>query len=276
MRRAALAMSIFLAGTCLLTAQSRKAGQPSFEKQGYESPLPVLLETGTYQYGTTNGYGYWRGADATLWLRGNARFTPIFQFNSQTRPTGTQQNYGFLSFANWSPNFYTTQGVSFSPSRPGAAWFPNQRVDFKAHYKVPWNRRFLLTSGLTHYRFDSPIHGNLYSAGFLYYFPKLIVEGNYYLNHNQPNHRIGHSGTLSAQYGREGRYWVGATVGGGKEVYTYIVETPLEVNLNGVSTTLFFRKWFNRHYGIYAAYDQQTKFGAFSRHGGIGRMFFEF
>ena len=65
-------------------------------------------------------------------------------------------------------------------------------------------------------------------------------------------------------------------VGGGKEVYTYIATTPLEVNLNSVSTQLFLRKWLSRHYGYYISLDHQTKFGGYSRTGVTGRMFFEF
>ena len=49
----------------------------TFERPGYESPLPVLLEVGTYHNAVSNGYGYWRGADATIWIRKNPRFTQI-------------------------------------------------------------------------------------------------------------------------------------------------------------------------------------------------------
>jgi len=248
----------------------------TFERPGYEEPLPVLLEVGTYHSGVNNGYGYWRGTDATLWLRHNPRFTPVFMFNSQTRPGVTQQSYGFFSFANWSKNFYTTQGFSASPKRGGYRLFPQRRFDVKAFYKAPFNRQLVLAAGYSNFSFGSPVKGHIYNAGFIYYRPKMIFEGNYFLNNNQPGNNLASSASMAFQYGQEGKYWVGTVLGGGKEVYTYIAQTPLEVNLNGVSTQVFFRKWLNRHYGIYMSFDHQTKFGAFSRTGGTARMFFEF
>lgn len=248
----------------------------TFERPGYESPLPVLLEVGTYHSGVSNGFGYWRGADAALWLRHNPRFTPVFLFNSQTRPGVTQQNIGFFSFANWTKNFYTTQGFSFSPERKGFSIFPHQRYDVKGFYKAPFNRQLVLAAGYSRFSFGNLVRGDIYNTGFIYYQRKMMIEGNFYVNRNQPDDRVSSSASLAVQRGQEGKYWVGAVVGGGKEVYTYIATTPLEVNLNSVSTQLFLRKWLSRHYGYYISLDHQTKFGAYSRTGVTGRMFFEF
>lgn len=265
----------FLMGALAAWGQSQDT-PATFERPGYESPLPVLLEVGTYHSGVNNGYGYWRGADATLWLRNNPRFTPVFMFNSQTRPGVTQQNFGFFSFANWTKNFYTTQGFSYAPQTQGYSLFPHTRVDGKAFYKTPFNRRLVVAAGYSHYSFSSLLKGDIYNAGFIYYPRKMIVEGNYFLNRNQPGNHLSSSASLAVQRGQEGRYWVGAVVGGGKEVYTYIATTPLEVNLDSVSTQIFFRKWLSRHYGYYVAFNHQTKFSAYSRTGVTGRMFFEF
>lgn len=265
--------------TILMTAAAwgqTKETPATFERPGYESPLPVLLEVGTYHSGVTNGYGYWRGADAALWLRHNPRFTPVFLFNSQNRPGAMQQSIGFFSFANWSKNFYTTQGFSFAPERQGYSLFPHQRYDVKGFYKVPFNRQLVLAAGYSHFSFGGLTKGDIYNTGFIYYPRKMVVEGNYFLNRNQPGNKISSSGSVAVQRGQEGRYWVGAVVGGGKEVYSYIATTPLEVNLNSVSTQVFFRKWLNRHYGYYVSLDHQTKFNAYSRTGVTGRMFFEF
>ena len=269
--------SLFLTVLVSLAAWGQTQETPAtFERPGYESPLPVLLELGTYHSGVSNGYGYWRGADATLWLRHNPRFTPVFMFNSQHRPGAAQQSFGFFSFANWSKNFYTTQGFSFAPERSGYSLFPQQRYDVKGFYKASFNRQLVLAAGYSHYTFGGPFKGDIYNGGFIYYRPRMIIEGNYFLNRNQPGDKIGNAGSLAVQRGQEGRYWVGAVVGGGKEVYSYLATTPLEVNLNSVSTQVFFRKWLSRHYGYYVSLDHQTKFGAYSRIGMTGRMFFEF
>ncbi|MBM3786447.1 MAG: YaiO family outer membrane beta-barrel protein [Acidobacteria bacterium] len=248
----------------------------TFDRPGYESPLPVLLEVGTYHHGVSNGQGYWRGADAAIWLRHNPRFTPVFLFNSQTRPGIRQQNIGFFSFANWTKNFYTTQGFSVTPERRGFSIFPQQRYDLKGFYKVPFNRQLILSAGYSHFSFQSPVKGHIYNGGFIFYRPRTIIEGNYFLNRNQPFDKIGHAASLAVQRGQEGRYWIGTVVGGGKEVYSYIATTPLEVNLNSVSMQIFLRKWITRHYGYYVSFDHQTRFTAYSRTGATARMFFEF
>ena len=249
----------------------------TFDRPGYESPLPILLEVGTYHHGVTNGQGYWRGADATLWLRHNPRFTPVFMFNSQTRPGVTQQNVGFFSFANWTKNFYTTQGFSVTPKREGFSIFPQQRVDFKGFYKTPFAKRGLvLSAGFTHFSFGPIVKGNMYNTGFILYRPRAIIEGNYFLNVNQPGTKIGSSASLAVQRGQEGKQWTGVVVSGGKEVYSYIAATPLEVNLNSVSAQIFLRRWITRHYGYYVAFDHQTRFTAYSRTGATARMFFDF
>ena len=133
-----------------------------------------------------------------------------------------------------------------------------------------------MAAGYSHFSFGSLVKGDIFNTGFIYYPRKMMVEGNYYLNRNQPNSLLSSSASLAVQRGQEGKHWVGAVVGGGKEVYIYIVTTPLEVNLNSVPTQLFFRKWFNPHYAYYVSLDHQTKFGAYSRTGMTGRMFFEF
>lgn len=272
-----LRIFVFLSLVPGVWAEQTAGPPPTFERAGYESPLPILLEVGTYHNAVSNGNGYWRGADATLWVRKIPRFTPVFQFNSQTRPGVTQQSFTFFSFANWSKNFYTTQGVSYAPERNGVSLFASRRVDVRGFYKLPvLERRLLLTAGASHFDFRGPVKGQIYSTGFLYYPKRMIIEGNYFINRNQPGNKIGHSASMAVQYGQEGKYWVGTVVGGGKEVYMFIAQTPLEVNLNSVSTQVFFRKWLNRHYGVFVAFDQQTKFGAFTRAGVIGRVFFEF
>jgi YaiO family outer membrane protein len=275
MSRFQIAIAFPLLFGCGAWAQTKET-PATFERPGYESPLPVLLETGTYHSAVSNGNGYWRGVDATLWIRSNPRFTPVFQFNSQSRPGVTQQSFGFFSFANWHRDFYTTQGFSYAPQTRGVSLFPSQRYDVKAFYKAPFNRQLVLAGGYSRYSFGAPVSGDIYNAGFIYYRRKMMVEGNYFLNRNQPVDKLASSGSVAVQYGQEGRYWVGAVLGGGKEIYNYIATSPMEVNLNSVSTQIFLRKWLSRHYGYYIAFEHQNKFGAFKRTGVTGRMFFEF
>src|SRR5260370_29567293 len=79
------------------------------------SQLPFRLEVGGYGSHVNQGYGDWNGAQSVLWIRSNPIFIPAIFFDSQARPGGTQQNYGFLSYLNWSKSFYTVQGFSAAP-----------------------------------------------------------------------------------------------------------------------------------------------------------------
>ena len=271
-----IALSLFAAATLAAAAD------PTFEKASYDSPLPMHLEVGTYQSHVTNGYGYWRGVDAQLWYRGNKRFVPALIVDSQTRPQGTQQNYQAFSYANWTRNFYTTQAVSFAPQNntPGvvntAIFFPKYRVDAKAYYKLPASRQFVIDGGVTYFTYGGPVRGQIFNAGFIYYPKRMVIEGNLFVNRTQPGDLMSAAGSVSAQYGREGKYWVGAVVGGGNEAYRYVATRPVEVNLTGYSTQVFFRKWLTRNAGIYVALDDSTKIGYYSRIGVIARVFYDF
>ena len=275
-----LAVFVFTFGS--FAAGAAIAADPSFEKPGYDSPLPMHLEVGTYQSHVTNGYGYWRGLDAQLWYRGNKFFVPALIVDSQTRPQGTQQNYQMFSYANWTRNFYTTQAISVAPqeSAPGAVnaaiFFPKYRVDAKAYYKVTASRRLVLDGGVSYFTYGGPVSGQIFSAGAIYYANKMVLSGDFFVNRTQPGNLLSAAGSVSAQYGREGKYWFGATAGGGHEAYRYIATRPVEVNLNGYSTQVFFRKWLTRNAGIYVALDNSTKFNAYSRIGVTGRVFYEF
>lgn len=93
--------------------QSQKT-PATIERPSYESPLPVLLEVGTYHSAVTNGYGYRRDAEAN---------------------------------ANWSMNSPTTEGFSFAPKRNGCSLFPHERYDVKVFYEARFNRQLVLAAG---------------------------------------------------------------------------------------------------------------------------------
>ena len=271
-------LCLTLLPTCLFAQDNPVEPKASFEKPSYESPLPYLLEVGTSHSHLSKGIGNWRSEDATFTVRSIPRFTPVFQFTSQTRPEGTSQNFAFSSYYTWSKHVYTTQGFSLTPTNSGngVMLFPHQRYDFRAHYIVPSHSRLVLSSGLTYFDFPGSVKGQIYSTGFLYYAKKTIIGGNYNVNRNQPGDHTSSSANMSVQYGREGKYWIGATVGGGKEVYSYFLGKQLDVNLNGFSTQAFFRKWLSRHYGFVIGMENQNKLGFYTRIGAYGRMFFEF
>ena len=247
-------------------------GEPAYEVQ------PFRLELGGYENYVDNGYGNWRGADAQLWYRGNEFFIPAFFFESQTRPTGTEQNYAFFSYLNWTNSFYTTQGFSVAPQNNGlgAIYFPKLRYDIKANWKLPPSRHFVLGVGFTDFDLGAPGHGQIFNVGGLWYHKKLVVEGNFFENRSQPGALYSSSGSLAVQYGQEGKYWFGGTVSGGHELYRFAGETPFDVRFNGASFQVFYRKWVTRHSGIVTALSYEDKLNAFQRIGGVLNLFFDF
>lgn len=239
--------------------------------------LPIRVEMGGYAAQVDHGLGTWRGADAEVWVRGSTVFVPMFAVHTETRPEGTRGNYTFFSYLNWSKNFYTTQGFSWSPQTPGKpAFFARYRYDLKAHYKLPSARNVVLTAGYTRFDYGVPAHGDRYSAGLLLYHKKWVVEGNGYVMRNQPGNLIAGSGDIAVQYGREGRYWIGTRFGGGRELYQYVVTTPLEVRLGSVSNYTFFRKWLSRNAGFVIFAEFQNRMDLYRRMGGGARIFVEF
>jgi YaiO family outer membrane protein len=236
------------------------------------------VELGGYENYVDNGYGNWRGADAQLWYRGNDFFIPAFFFESQTRPTGTQQNYAFFSYLNWTNSFYTTQSISGAPQEGGTAaiYFPKLRYDIKANWKLPPSHNFVLGVGFTDFDLGAPGHGQIFNLGGLWYHKKLVVEGNFYVNRSQPAALYSSSGSLAAQYGQEGKYWFGGTVSGGNELYRYVGEIPFNVHFNGYSFQVFYRKWVTRHAGIVTTFSYQNQMTAFQRVGAVVNLFYDF
>ncbi len=261
----------------IATAALAQEGPPPAPAGKSSEMPPIRLELSGYGSHVTNRYGPWRGAESSVWIRANPFFIPVFLFDSQTRPAGTQQNYAFFSYLNWSKSFYTTQGFSAAPqSTLDRMYFPKRRYDVKAHWKVPPGRNFVLGAGYTRFDLGAPGHGQIFNLGAIYYRRKWVVEGNLFVNRNQPGDLYSGAGSLAAQYGQEGKSWVGVVVGGGRELYRFLGQLPFDVRFNGYSTRVFYRKWLSRNVGIMSSFDYQDRRGAFQRAGGSAGLFFEF
>lgn len=238
---------------------------------------PWRLEFGGYASQANKNLGTWRGVDGQLWFRGNRRITPVLTFDSQTRPTGTQQNIGGMAIVNWSRNFYTVQGFSASAAPSGGPrYFPTQRYDVRMLWKTSYDRNTLLSAGYTRVNYGRGVSADMPNVGFLWYKGKFVTEGVAYWVKNNPGNFNAGAATLSSMYGREGKYWVGATVGGGREVYRTIFVNAGEVRLNSVSVYAFARKWISRNTGVIIFFDFQNRINFFQRGGGGARFFWEF
>lgn len=265
----------------LLIAASQPGGISSVDDNSAWRETPFRLEFGGGASHATNGLGNWQNAEAQLWIRASKRFIPVITFDQQTRPTGTQQSYGVMTIANWSKNFYTVQGVSGAPLRGDrGTYFPQQRFDFRAYHKMPFNRNFLLSAGYTRVNYGvpmrSPASADMPNAGFLWYKGRFVTEGIGFLVKNNPSGKNAFAGQLTTMYGREGKYWVGTTVGGGREVYRVLFLNPNELNVNSFSVYAFARKWITKNSGIVIFFDFQNRLDLFQRYGVGARYFIEF
>ena len=265
----------------LMAANATQPGISSVDDNSAWRETPFRLEFGGSGSHATNGLGNWRNAEAQLWIRAHKRFIPVLTFDSQTRPTGSQQNFGVMTIANWSKNFYTVQGFSGAPLRTEKrTYFPQQRFDFRAYTKMPWNRNLLFSAGYTRVNYGvpkaSPAAADMPNAGFLWYKGRFVTEGIAYWVKNQPTGSNAGAGTLSTMYGREGKYWVGATVGGGREVYRVLFLNPNELRTGSFSVYAFARKWITRNTGVVIFFDFQNRLDLFQRYGAGARFFWEF
>jgi YaiO family outer membrane protein len=274
MRRALISSAVSLVLGMLCMAQT----PPQPETSQVQTPqLPFRLELGGYGSHVTNGYGDWNGAQGLLWIRTNPVFIPAIFVDSQTRPQGTQQNYGFFSYLNWSKSFYTVQGFSAAPQRdPNTVYFPKRRYDIKANWKLPPSRNVVIGVGYTRFDLGAPGHGQIFNLGTLWYHHKVVSEANVFLNRNQPGDLYSASGSVAVQYGQEGKSWFGVSAGGGRQLYQYAGQIPFNVRINGYDFHTFYRKWISRYVGIIVMFDYQDLLSTYRRMGGQGGLFFEF
>ncbi|MEP6962849.1 MAG: YaiO family outer membrane beta-barrel protein, partial [Acidobacteriota bacterium] len=174
-------------------------------------------------------------------------------------------------------SFYTIQGYSWAPQKDlSSTYFPKRRYDIRGYWKVPPNQKLLLGAGYTRFDLGPAGHGQIFSAGILYYHNKWIVDANLFTNRSQPGDLYSASGLLSVQYGQEGRHWFGVTLGGGRELYRLIGQTPIEARFMSYSVGTSYRHWLTKHTGIVFSGEYVDKLDAYRRAGGSARLFFEF
>jgi YaiO family outer membrane protein len=197
-----------------------------------------------------NGFGNWSGGQAQLWYR-SRYFTPSFTVERQTRPAGSQWNYSFFSYLNWTQSFYTIQGYSWAPQKDAATtYFAKRRYDIRGYYRLRPNQKLLLGAGYTRYDLGAPGHGQIFTTGLLYYHNKWIFDGNLFINRGQPGDLYSASGLFAVQYGEEGHSWLSVNAGGGRELYRLIGQTPLEARFMSYSLGASYRRWLTPHTGF--------------------------
>jgi len=240
---------------------------------------PLRLELGGYGDYFQNAGGWWRGFDSTLWIRKSPKFVPALTFDSRTSNAGTERYYSFFSYANWTPNFFTTQAVAGTPDGGTATLpllFPRLRYDAKAWWKLPPHRRAVAGLGFTRYTLDNRLSGTIINPGLLYYTGPLVFDLEGFVNRTEPGSFWSGSGLLAVQQGREGNHWVGVSVGAGRQTYRELMNLPLAVRFASVSVDTFYRKWLTRNFGVVVSAGYFDAFHTYQRFLVTGHIFFEF
>jgi len=254
------------AALMLLLASGLLGAQEADHTESVRPPLlPTRMELGVRRGGFTPAGGSWVGTEIQLTLNQIYRVTPIVSGESIRTEAGTQENVSVVSYANWSKNFYTVQGISRATGVPGISLFPHGRYDVKAFWKTPFNRNFVAGVGFTNIDYGQHANAQLYNIGAILYKYRWVFEANIFLNRSNPGGLWSNSGVFSAQRGRERDYWWGVTAGGGRELYRTERIPAGDVDMPGYSFGVFYRKWLSRHTGLVLSFDHQDRIGVLRR-----------
>jgi len=210
-----------------------------------------------------------------LFLDPTPRLSLMGEAFYEYRPSETEQGGTFGATIHLTPWFYTTLTVSGGGPDDSAAFIPRYRYDVNGTLKTPI-AGFLITGGWTRLEYGNPVSGRILRAGFLQYAGKVILQGTVNFNNSRPGNRKSVDGIGSIQIGHEGRYWVGATAGGGTEAWQTQGLFPSNVQFDGYHLSFFTRKWITRSFGVASRYNYSIKRTAFHSNGGEISFFWQF
>lgn len=239
------------------------------------TPRPFHLEVSGFYHALDNDYGPWRGVDLRL-LYVTRRFTPFAFLSSQTRREGTQQNAGIGSYVTIAPGLYAILGVSAAPGSD-VVLYPRVRADAMLAAAVPGVPGLLANAGLTEIRYDQAGQGGrIVSVGPTLYRGRGIYTGVVRFNTDRASGLHSHSYQVGGQWGAQGRYWVGGSVGAGNEAYQVLSVTPFDARFESRLASAFYQRWLAPAHGVTVRYDFERKLRTYQRHGFTVGYFVDF
>jgi YaiO family outer membrane protein len=240
-------------------------------------PGPFLGRFEVSQWGTSvsNGFGNWNGGGLHLFLDPTPRVSLLGEVFYEHRPNETEQAGAFAATIHLTKWFYTTLTISGGGPDDSAAFFPRYRYDINGTLATPIHG-FMLTGGWTRLQYGNPVSGRIIRGGFIQYAGKVILQGTVNFNNSRPGNHKAVDGIGSIQIGHEGRYWVGATGGGGTEAWQTLGLFPASVQFDGYNLSFFTRKWITRSFGVVFRYNYFIKHTAYHSNGGEIRFFWQF
>lgn len=229
------------------------------------SPTPFTVDVGVFHQSLDNGYGDWNGADVRLSYT-SPRLSPFIGISTQHRDGGDQQNVGVGSYITLDSHSYAIVGVSRAPGG-SAVFYPKLRWDASVFMDTRVVPGLMVGVGYTQLSFGGGSTGSIMSAGPVYYHGPLILSGSLRLNHDGVGGANTASGEVGGQYGAQGKQWVGASVGAGREAYEILAATPLDVHFTDIGGSAFYQRWLTAHTAAMLRLDYEHKLTAYQRRG---------
>jgi len=148
-----------------------------------------------------------------------------------------------------------------------AVLYPRLRVDATLVSDTRVVPGLMIATGVTHLVADGGTTGEIFSIGPILYHGPLIVSGSLRLNHDGVGGANSGSGDVGAQYGAQGRYWLGGNFGTGREAYQLLSATPFDVRFTDVGGSLFYQRWLTARTAATIRLDYEHKLTAYHRKG---------
>ena len=252
-----------------LHAQTRDSSRVVVPQQ---EPAKWHLQLSSFYSKADNGFGVWQGQDARL-LYSSTRLSPFVNVGTQSRPNGRQQLFGVGSYINIAPWMYAIVGVGHAPDN-GVVHFPKYRSDASLFIAVPKAKGLLVTTGITDLRYtDSRAGGQILSLGSMLYKGRGIYNAAVYFNEDRASGARSHAWQAGGQWGTQGKYWVGGSVGAGNEAYRLLAATPFDARFRSTFASAFVSKWVTKGTGLSLRLDLERKVDTFNRQA-LGLMYF--
>lgn len=222
------------------------------------------LQLSNFYSTADNGFGVWTGQDVRL-LYSAKRVSPFVNVGTQQRPNGRQEAVGAGAYVVLTPWMYSIVGLGLAPDR-GTVLFPRVRADASLFVAVPGVKGVLVNGGMTDLRFSQKeAGGQILSLGSTIYRGRGIYTGAVFLNRDRASNARSHSWQVGSQWGVQGRFWVGGSLGVGNEAYRLISATPFDARFENRFVTGFVSKWLTRRTGLSLRLDYERKVDVYHR-----------
>jgi len=239
-----------------------------------KEPAYYLELGGSYSI-LDRGAPAWKEFSLRFGYTGKKRFTPFVTISTQNRGAGSQQNYGAYSYLTLNKRLIAIVGASGAPGQ-NPILYPKLRTGGTLLMGIiPKVPGLFLSTGYSDLRFPGGSGGGIGSLGAIYY-GKVVLSASVNFNHSWPGGFNSQSAQAGFQYGHQGKYYIGAGVGGGDAAYALIGLVPLNVKFNSLSANVFYQKWLTRRFGLICRYDYLNEVAFFQKHGVYLGAFFGF